>query len=96
MFEKANISLGNPSATNDTIIRVTKEVAARNIEHNDFLQRYFAANKTLFGAEENWTKYIDSNRLFTKDSTSDNLVLNPDRKPYIQYFQEQLRSQYAR
>ena len=96
MFEKANISLGNPSATNDTIIKVTKEVAARNIEHNDFLQRYFAANKTLFGAEENWTKYIDSNPLFTKDSTSENLVLNPERKPYIQYFQEQLRSQYGR
>jgi len=96
MFEKANISLGNPSATNDTIIKVTKEVAARNIEHNDFLQRYFAANKTLFGAEENWTKYIESNPLFTKDSTSDNLVLNPQRKPYIQYFQDQLRSQYGR
>jgi len=96
MFEKANISLGNPSATNDTIIKVTKEVAQRNIEHNEFLSRYWAANKTLFGAEEYWTKYLSDNPLFTKDSTSNNLVLNPERKPYIQYFQDQLRSQYAR
>jgi hypothetical protein len=96
MFEKASISLGNPNATNKQIIKVTKEIAQRNLEHSEYLARYFGVNKTMFGAEENWNKYIAANPLFAKESSSENLVLNPSRKPYQQYFQDELRNTYGR
>jgi hypothetical protein len=96
MFEKASISLGNPNATNKQIIKVTKEIAQRNLEHAEYLARYFGVNKTMFGAEENWNKYIAANPLFAKESSSENLVLNPNRKPYQQYFQDELRNTYGR
>ena len=95
MFEKSSISLANPAATNAQIIKVTKEVARRNIEHNDYLQRYFAANKTLFGAEENWTRYLQNNPLFAPGAKESNLEINPNQRSYQQYFQEELRRQYG-
>jgi len=91
MFEKASISLGNPTATNKQIIDVTKAIAERTIEHNKYAERYFAANKTLMGAEENWSKYLLDNPLFTRDSTESNIKLNSAVKPYTQYFQEEIR-----
>jgi hypothetical protein len=91
MFEKASISLGNPTATNKQIIDVTKAIAERTIEHNKYAERYFAANKTLMGSEENWSKYLLDNPLFTRDSTESNIKLNSAVKPYTQYFQEEIR-----
>ena len=91
MFEKASISLGNPTATNKQIIDVTKAIAERTIEHNKYAERYFAANKTLMGAEENWSKYLLDNPLFTRDSTESNIKLNSAVKPYTQYFQDEIR-----
>ena len=91
MFEKSSISLGNPTATNQQIIGVTKEVAKRAVEHNEYLERYFGANKTLMGAEESWNRYLNNNPLFAPGSTEKNLKLNPDRMPYTQYFQDEIR-----
>ena len=91
MFEKSSISLGNPTATNQQIIGVTKEVAKRAIDHNEYLERYFGANKTLMGAEESWNRYLNNNPLFAPGSTEENLKLNPYRMPYTQYFQDEIR-----
>jgi len=91
LFEKSSISLGNPTATNQQIIDVTKEVAKRAIDHNEYLERYFGANKTLMGAEESWNRYLNNNPLFAPGSTEKNLNLNPNRMPYTQYFQEEIR-----
>jgi hypothetical protein len=91
MFEKSSISLSNPTATNQQIINVTKEVGKRAIDHNEYLERYFAANKTLMGAEENWNRYLNNNPLFSPGSTEKNINLNPNRMPYTQYFQDEIR-----
>jgi len=91
MFEKSSISLSNPTATNQQIINVTKEVGKRAVDHNEYLERYFSANKTLMGAEESWNRYLNNNPLFAPGSTEKDLVLNPNRMPFTQYFQNEIR-----
>jgi hypothetical protein len=47
------------------------------------------------GAEESWNRYLNNNTLFAPGSTEENLKLNPDRMPYTQYFQDEIRRAFS-
>ena len=86
LFAQASIDLGRPVDTNYDLIKAFRIANQRILERIDFFDKYFAANRTMVGANELWNQYLDENRILTKDANG-NIVNNPNvATSYEEYF----------
>lgn len=86
LFAQASIDLGRPVDTNYDLIKALRIANKRILERIDFFDKYFAANRTMVGANELWNQYLDENRILTRDANG-NIINNPNvASSYEEYF----------
>lgn len=86
LFAQASIDLGRPVDTNYDLIKAFRIANKRILERIDFFDKYFAANRTMVGANELWNQYLDENRILTRDANG-NIINNPNvASSYEEYF----------
>ena len=72
--------------TNYDLIEANRVAANRAIERAAFLDKYFALNRTLSGADELWEGYLNANPILMRNEKGE-IVSNPNRaKSYEEYF----------
>jgi len=85
MFQAAVFGPDKPKETNEAIIAATKAQADQDLQYQQFLSDYFAANKNLDQADAYWQQYVAQNPIF--DPASPNKPkLNTRRVGYKEYF----------
>lgn len=85
LFQRQTISLARPKETNQRIINSFRAAAQNTRDYNQFMEEYFAVNKTMNGAQEYWNQYISKNPVIieNKDGT---ISQNPNRVTYRDFF----------
>jgi hypothetical protein len=78
LFAQANLDLGRPMQTNFDLIDANRIASSRTIERAQFVDRYFAVNRTLSGADDLWQSYLDGNPILIRDQAGE-IVKNPNR-----------------
>jgi hypothetical protein len=84
MFQKATIGTDKRKEANDAISQALIARAEREKDRLNFANRYLMQNKTLRGANEAWSQYINDVPIF--DPTSEVPTINPKRISFEQYF----------
>lgn len=87
MFKNATVSPTNPVPTNRNIITARKAAAQNKFDQANFFREYQSAYGHTKGAEEAWSEYLNANPIFDKKASKENVILNPDRLSYKDYFQ---------
>lgn len=64
MFRQATVGLDKPRETNLSIARAAKAFAQRQGDFVAFMEGYLKNNGTLLGAQEDWSRYADSQPIF--------------------------------
>jgi hypothetical protein len=86
LFAQANLDLGRPMQTNYDLIEANKIASERALERANFYDRYFTVNRSLSGADELWTQYLENNPILIRNDKGE-IVKNPSRfKSYVDYF----------
>ncbi len=86
LFAQANLDLGRPMQTNYDLIEANKIASERALERANFYDRYFTVNRSLSGADEFWTQYLENNPILIRNDKGE-IVKNPSRfKSYVEYF----------
>jgi len=86
LFAQANLDLGRPMQTNYDLIEANKIASERALERANFYDRYFTVNRSLSGADELWTQYLENNPILIRNDKGE-IVKNPNRfKSYVEYF----------
>jgi hypothetical protein len=85
---KATVSASNNYETNKNIVEAWKAYRRTITERSNFLSNYYAANKTLAGAPQQWQRYMNANPIFDpkKEGT---FAPNKARKTYKDFFYPQ-------
>jgi hypothetical protein len=89
LFQRQTTSLARPKQTNQAIINSYRLAAQNTQDYNQFMQDYFAANKTLNGAQEYWNQYIKDNPVVLENPETKEMVANESRMSYRNYFRRQ-------
>jgi hypothetical protein len=84
MFQQATLGVGKRKEANDAIAAALIARAEREKERLSFANRYLMQNKTLRGANEAWSQYINDVPIF--DPASEVPTINPNRITFEQYF----------
>jgi hypothetical protein len=84
MFQQATLGVGKRKEANDAIAAALIARAEREKERLAFANRYLMQNKTLRGANEAWSQYINDVPIFDPASEAPNI--NPNRITFEQYF----------
>jgi hypothetical protein len=84
MFQQATIGTGKRKEANDAIAQALIARAEREKERLNFANRYLMQNKTLRGANEAWSRYVNDVPIF--DPNSEVPIVNPNRITWEQYF----------
>jgi hypothetical protein len=84
MFQQATIGTGKRKEANDAIAQALIARAEREKERLNFANRYLMQNKTLRGANEAWSRYVNDVPIF--DPNSEVPIINPNRITWEQYF----------
>jgi hypothetical protein len=72
--------------TNYDLIEANKIASERALERANFYDRYFTVNRSLSGADELWTQYLENNPILIRNDKGE-IVKNPSRfKSYVDYF----------
>jgi hypothetical protein len=78
------LGVGKRKEANDAIAAALIARAEREKERLAFANRYLMQNKTLRGANEAWSQYINDVPIF--DPASEAPTINPNRITFEQYF----------
>jgi hypothetical protein len=87
MFQQATLGVGKRKEANDAIAAALVARSEREKERLAFANRYLMQNKTLRGANEAWSQYINDVPIF--DPSSEVPTINKNRITFEQYFSGQ-------
>lgn len=85
LFQRQTISLARPRETNQRIIDSFRAAAQNTKDYNQFMEEYFAVNKTMNGAQEYWNQYASKNPVI-KQNEDGTISPVPNRVTYREFF----------